>query len=123
MYERLREIITKKGITTNKLARITNIASQDLYNAYKGRKRIYPNWKKRIAEALEMPEEIIFEEGEKMIECICDLCKKRINASDIKMSFDVTVDGKKKDRVDMHSSCYYKFMGYAKAELIDSREE
>lgn len=61
--------------------------------------------------------------GEKMIECICDLCKKRISPSDIKMSFDVTVDGKKKDRVDMHSSCYYKFMAYAKKELIDNREE
>lgn len=58
-----------------------------------------------------------------MIECICDLCKKRINASDIKMSFYVIVDGKKTDIVDMHSSCYYKFMGYAKRELIDSRDE
>lgn len=58
-----------------------------------------------------------------MIECICDLCKKRITPSYIKMSFYVVVDGKKKDIVDMHSSCYYKFMAYAKKELIDSGEE
>ncbi len=58
-----------------------------------------------------------------MIECICDLCKKRINSSDIKMSFDVTVGDKKKDRVDMHSSCYYKFMAYAKEELIDEGDD
>lgn len=63
MYERLREVIAEKGITTNKLARMTNIASQDLYNAYSGKKRIYPNWKKRIAEALDVPEEELFEEG------------------------------------------------------------
>lgn len=58
-----------------------------------------------------------------MIECICDLCKKRITPSDIKMSFDVDVDSKKKERVNMHASCYYKFMAYAKEELVDSREE
>lgn len=63
MYEKLREVIAEKGITTNKLARMTNIASQDLYNAYSGKKRIYPNWKKRIAEALGIPEEELFEEG------------------------------------------------------------
>lgn len=63
MYEKLREVIAEKGITTNKLARMTNIASQDLYNAYSGKKRIYPNWKKRIAEALDVPEEELFEEG------------------------------------------------------------
>lgn len=58
-----------------------------------------------------------------MIECICDLCKKRITPSDIKMSFDVAVDDKKKDRVDMHSSCYYRFMAYAKEELIDEGDD
>lgn len=63
MYEKLREVIAEKGITTNRLARMTNIASQDLYNAYSGKKRIYPNWKKRIAEVLDVPEEELFEEG------------------------------------------------------------
>ena len=53
---------------------------------------------------------------------ICDLCKKPITAFDIMMSFDVDVDDKKKDKVDLHSSCYYKFMGYAKKELIDEEE-
>lgn len=63
MYEKLKEVITEKGITTNKLAHISNIASQDLYNAFNGKKRIYPNWKKRISQALEIPEEELFEEG------------------------------------------------------------
>lgn len=63
MYEKLKEIIAEKGITTNKLAHMSNIASQDLYNAFNGRKRIYPNWKKRISDVLDMPEEELFEEG------------------------------------------------------------
>ena len=62
MYEKLKSIIKEKGITTNKLASMSNIASQDLYSAFHGKKRIYPNWKKRIAEALGMPEAEIFEE-------------------------------------------------------------
>ena len=62
MYEKLKETIKEKGITTNKLARITGIASQDLYNAYSGKKRIYPNWRKRISEALGISEEELFEE-------------------------------------------------------------
>lgn len=58
-----------------------------------------------------------------MREYICDLCKKRITPADIRRSFEVEVDDKIKDRVDMHSLCYYKFMAYAKKELIDSNEE
>lgn len=58
-----------------------------------------------------------------MTQCICDLCKKPIKAYDIKLSFLIDVADKKKDEVHMHSSCYYKFMAYAKKELIDSNEE
>ena len=57
-----------------------------------------------------------------MTQCICDLCKKPIKAYDIKLSFLIDVDDKKKDQVDLHSSCYYKFMAYAKKELIDEEE-
>ncbi len=63
MYEKLKEVISEKGITTNKLGQMSNIASQDLYSAFKGKKRIYPEWKKRISEALGVPEEELFEEG------------------------------------------------------------
>lgn len=58
-----------------------------------------------------------------MREYICDLCKKRITPADIRRSFEVEVDDKVKERVDMHSLCYYKFMAYAKAELIDEENE
>lgn len=57
-----------------------------------------------------------------MKEYICDLCQKRITPADIRMSFEVMVDDKIKDHVDMHSACYYKFMAYARKNLIKNEE-
>ena len=53
-----------------------------------------------------------------MKEYICNLCGNKIHKSDIRMSFDVDIDGIKKEQVDMHSHCYYSFIAKAKAELI-----
>lgn len=55
-----------------------------------------------------------------MREYICNLCHKRIKPADIRRSFDVPVDDELKEKVDMHSVCYFKFMAYAKVELIDN---
>ena len=62
MYEKLKEVMKSKGITTNRLARMSNITSQSLYSALKGDVKLYDGWKKRIAEALETPEEELFAE-------------------------------------------------------------
>ena len=53
----------KRGISTNKLSFISSIAASDLYCALSGKKPLYPNWRKRIAEALEMSVEELFGEG------------------------------------------------------------
>ena len=56
----------------------------------------------------------------RMREYICDLCLRKIEPADIRMSFDVEVDGKKKDHVDMHSRCYYYFMAKAREDLKEN---
>ena len=58
-----------------------------------------------------------------MRDYICDLCKRRITPADIRRTFEVNIDDKVLEKVDMHSLCYYKFMAYAKKELIDEENE
>ena len=53
---------------------------------------------------------------------ICDLCKKEITPADIRVSFPVEIDDKIKELSDMHSHCYYKFMAYARKNLIENEE-
>lgn len=65
MYQKLKTIMQEKNITTNKLAKLSSITPQDLYTALKGNKPLYPNWKKRIAEALNTDIESLFNEDEK----------------------------------------------------------
>ena len=62
MYQKLVEKMRQKNITTHKLAKLSNITPQDLYSALSGKKPFFPNWKKRIAEALETDVESLFEE-------------------------------------------------------------
>lgn len=62
MYQKLKNVLEEKGISKYRLAKKSNIASPDLYSALSGKKVLYPNWKKRISEALEVPEEELFEE-------------------------------------------------------------
>lgn len=45
-----------------------------------------------------------------MREYICDLCKKRITPSDIRMEVKVIIDDEKEEFADMHALCYYKLM-------------
>lgn len=63
MYENLKNVLDEKGISMYRLAKLSNIASPDLYSALSGKKVLFPNWKKRISEALDVPEEELFEEG------------------------------------------------------------
>ena len=41
-----------------------------------------------------------------MREYICDLCKRRITPADIRRTFEVNIDDKVLEKVDMHSLCY-----------------
>lgn len=64
MYEKLISELKKRGITKYRLAKMSNISTQDIYSLLNGKKPLYPNWKKRICDFLELPEEELFEEGE-----------------------------------------------------------
>lgn len=54
-----------------------------------------------------------------MKEYICDLCRQPIKKYDIRMGFDIEIDGKKTERVDLHSHCYYAFMEMAREKIIE----
>lgn len=64
MYEKLKAILKEKGISVYRLSQLSKISSPDLYNVLSGKRPMYPNWKKRICDFLELPEEELFEEGE-----------------------------------------------------------
>ena len=63
MYRNLLNTLYDKHISRNQLAKMSDITPSDLYSALNGNKPMYPNWRKRIADALEMPEDELFEEG------------------------------------------------------------
>lgn len=62
--KKLKAILQERGISTYKLSRECDIHSPDMYNCINGKMCIYPKWKNRIAEYLELPEEDIFEDEE-----------------------------------------------------------
>lgn len=59
---RVNEIIKEKGITRFRIAKMARIETTDIYQCFKGVKKWIPAWRKRISEALEMPEEEVFPE-------------------------------------------------------------
>ena len=65
MYTKLKKTLAEQDITIYRLAKLSKISTQDLYTALKGKKPMYPNWKKRIAEALNTDVESLFNEEEK----------------------------------------------------------
>lgn len=60
MYERLNKVITEKGISRHKLAKLSGINHSDLYSALKGNKPLYKGWRVKISEALGMSEDELF---------------------------------------------------------------
>ena len=65
MYQKLVEKMRQKNITTHKLAKLSNITPQDLYSALSGKKPFFPNWRKRVSEALDSTVEELFAEDER----------------------------------------------------------
>lgn len=65
MYTKLKKTLDVRNITVYRLAKMSKINTQDLYTALKGKKPMYPNWKKRIAEALNTNVDSLFNEEEK----------------------------------------------------------
>lgn len=67
-YIKLTNVLKEKGMTKFKLSKLANIAEQDIYSAFKGRKPFYPNWRKRISEVLEVPETELFDDSDPLDE-------------------------------------------------------
>ena len=65
MYDILKEIMKEKNIKVNQLAFATLITPSDLSAALSGRKPFFPNWRKRVAEALDSTVEELFAEDER----------------------------------------------------------
>ena len=65
MYQKLVEKMRQKNITTHTLAKLSNISPQDLYSALSGKKPFFPNWRKRVAEALDSTVEELFSINER----------------------------------------------------------
>ena len=65
MYTKLKKTLDVRNITIYRLAKMSKINTQDLYTALKGKKPLYPNWKKRIADALDTDIDSLFNEEEK----------------------------------------------------------
>ena len=51
-YQRLRDELARQNMSAMQLSFSARISSPDLYNAMNGKKPFFPNWKKRVAEAL-----------------------------------------------------------------------
>lgn len=56
-----------------------------------------------------------------MRDYICDLCKKRLTPSDIRMELKVDIEGKE-EAIDMHSICYYMLLRALKEQKENSEE-
>lgn len=59
-YQKLVKLMNDRNISQRKLAFMADISNQDLNQAINGKKPFFPNWRKRIAAALEVAEAEIF---------------------------------------------------------------
>ncbi len=59
---KINEILRQKNLSKAQIARIANIPQNDFYQATNGKKSFFPAWRKRISEALAIPEAELFPE-------------------------------------------------------------
>lgn len=64
IYPKLEAVMNEKSVTRNKLSKLTGIAPTDIYGALNGDKKLFPGWKRRIADALGVSESDIFGDEE-----------------------------------------------------------
>jgi len=60
----LKEVMRQKKISQNKLSQMAAIPASNMSLFINGKSPIFPAWRKRIARALEVPEEVLFPEFE-----------------------------------------------------------
>lgn len=64
LMNRVREFRKKKDLTQLDLAKITDIYPNDISQIETGYRKAFPGWRKRLADALEVEEEVLFPENE-----------------------------------------------------------
>ena len=61
-YDKLKQVMQDRRISTRRLAIEAGIVPQSLYAALGGKVPFWPGWRQRVAEALGMDEAELFEE-------------------------------------------------------------
>lgn len=61
----LKSVMKNRGISQNKLSHIANIPANCVSLFCRGLSPCYPAWRRRISEALNVPESVLFSEFEK----------------------------------------------------------
>jgi len=56
----LKAIMIEKGLSQNRLSQLTRIPASNISLIVNGKMPVYPAWRKRICEALGVPEKILF---------------------------------------------------------------
>ena len=59
---RITEVLKERGLSRYRLARDIGIALPDIYAALNGTKPLYPGYRRKIAQYLDLPEDEVFPE-------------------------------------------------------------
>jgi predicted transcriptional regulator len=62
MYETLNKILVERNVSKAKISRRADIASSDFYQMLAGKRPAFPAWRKRLAAALDVNEDLLFPE-------------------------------------------------------------
>lgn len=64
MTNQVRKKRKEKGLSLRALSRVANIYVSDLSHIERGLTKVFPAWRLRLSEALDVPEKILFPETE-----------------------------------------------------------
>ena len=64
-YPKVAEALLEKGWTRNRLSVEAGISSSEIYTSLSGQRPMFPGYRRKISEALGVPEEDLFDEEAK----------------------------------------------------------
>jgi hypothetical protein len=62
---KVNDVLKERNISKAQAARLANIPQNDFYQATNGKRSFFPAWRRRLSEALNMPENELFPEYQK----------------------------------------------------------
>lgn len=66
MYEHIKMLLKERGLSKLQLAMKAGINPSDLYQALSGNKPMYPAYRRKLSEALGVPEAELFKAGDSL---------------------------------------------------------